>query len=243
MDCKADITLHDLENHMQEKHQDIQDGLWVIRNSDSNMDMDIDEMVKRMVIGATVVRGRDWVDGNQDGTPPGTGVILGQIPEHGLVKVQWENGSIFNYRMGQNGKYELKLAPPTFAIKTWQHSNVRFYATLFTGNDFWHIMVSAACGKTAATKFRAEIRLASSQVPECSNVYHRPVEHIDSEIAESSMKKYTACLDIHKEVVDKQTNGKVTSLLVAPEDIPFTCKAYKKVFVTFDKEDIEEKEN
>ena len=130
-----------------------------------------------------------------------------------------------------------------FAIRTWQHSNVRFFATLFIGKeDFWRIMVSAACGKTMAAKFRAEIRLASSSIPECSNVYYRPVEHFDSEILTSSVENFTACLDIHKKVVAKQTDGKVTSLFVTPEDIPFTCQVYKKVFA-FDKEDIEEKDN
>ena len=45
-------------------------------------------------------------------------------------------------------------------------SDVRFFANLFIGkDDLWHFWVTAACGKTAATKFRAEIRLASSTPP------------------------------------------------------------------------------
>ena len=104
----------------------------------------------------------------------------------------------------------MKLAPSAieypFAIRTWHHSYVRFFATLFIGtDDLWHIMVSAACGKTAAAKFRAEIRLASSQVPECSNVYHRPVEHMDSEITMSTMEKFAACLEVHKKDASKFT--------------------------------------
>ena len=146
------------------------------------------------------------------------------------------------------GFYDLKLQSPkadeTIAIRTWRHSDVRFFATLFLGSDdFWHVMVSAACGKNTAAKFRAEIRLASQAVPECSNLYYRPVEHLETDILTSKMKKYKACLDIHKEVVEKQTEGKVTSLEIEPEEIPFTGKVYEKVFVTFDKEDIEEKEN
>ena len=149
-----------------------------------------------------------------------------------------------NCRMGYEyaGKFELKLAP--IAIRTWRSTNVRFFATLLFGfDDFWHIMVSAACGKNTAAKFRAEIRLASSSLPECSNVYHRPVEHLESEVELSSMDNYTACLDVHKKVVEKQTGGKVASLQIDPEDIPFKCKVYEKVFLTFNKEDIEEKED
>ena len=244
LDCKAHITFNELENHMADKHQDMEDGTWAIRKSESAMDADLCEMAKLMVKGASIVRGRDWNHGNQDGNPPGTGIVIGPYgPNYpGWIQVTWGNGSTYNHRMGADGKYELKLAP--ISIRTWRCSNVRFYATLFLGSDdFWHIMVSAACGKNKAAKFRAEIRLASSNVPECSNIYHRPVEHLESEIVMSTMEKYSACLDVHKKDVEKQTGGKFTSLEMNPEDIPFTCKVYEKVFVTFDKEDIEEKEN
>ena len=66
---------------------------------------------------------------------------------------------------------------------------------------------------------------------------------MESEIDLPSMKKYTACLDVHREVVEKLTDGKVSSLKTDTGDIPFTCMAYEKVFVKFDKEDIEDKED
>ena len=155
----------------------------------------------------------------------------------------------YSYTMGYKGRYDLKLQSPKtepIAIRTWRHSDIRFFATLFLGgDDFWHIMVSAACGKNTAAKFRAEIRLTSQDLPECSNVYHRPLEHLETDIALNTMtmKNHTACLDVHKIVLESQTRGKVTSLQIEPEDIPFTCHVYEKVFVTFDKEDIEEKED
>ena len=250
VDCKSDITLKELENHMEEKHQELKNGKWVIKKSRS--DMDLQEMEKLMIEGVSVVRGRDWNYGNQDGNPPGTGVIFAPLGAAGyppgVVGVKWNNGKQLSYRMGLEGLYEVKLAPSMndypFAIRTWRHSDVRFFATLFIGSDdFWHVMVSAACGKNKAAKFRADIRLSSSSIPECSNVYHRPVEHLDSEIDLSSMKTYIACLDVHKEDVAKQTVGKINNLKVAPEDIPFTCHVYDKVFVTLNKEDIDEKED
>ena len=231
VDCKAEITLNELENHVAEKHQDMKDVQWVIIPHFDKLDK-----------GASVVR-CNGNDSDPDGNPTGTGIITGPatITNCDFV-VKWENGKTYSYR-----KQALKLAPSAeqpFAMRTWRHSDVRFFATLLLGkDDFWHIMVSAACGKNKAAKFRAEIRLASSSVPECSNVYHRPVEHLESEVDLSSMKKYMACLDVHKEDVAKQTTGEITNLEVAPEDIPFTCHVYEKVFVTFDKEDIEEKEN
>ena len=248
VDCKADTTLIELENHMAEKHQDMKDGTWVFIKSQS--DIGLEEMAKLMVAGAKVVRGKDWLPSwNHDGNPPGPGTVIGPTPRRdlqGCVDVKWGTGTTFTCRNGYEGKYEIKLAKTvefTVCIRTWRHSDVRFFATLFLGSDdFWHIMVSAACGKSKAAKFRAEIRLASSNVPECSNVYHRPVEHLESKVDLSSMKKYTACLDVHKEVVEKQTGGKVANLQIDPEDIPFTCQVYEKVFVTFNKEDIEEKE-
>ena len=60
-------------------------------------------------------------------------------------------------------------------MRSWRHGGTRFFATLLTEADsFWTLWVTAACGKTAAEKFRAEIRLSSNLMPECNNVYYRP---------------------------------------------------------------------
>ena len=60
-------------------------------------------------------------------------------------------------------------------MRSWRHGGTRFFATLFTGADsFWKLWVTAACGKTAAEKFRAEIRLSSNIMPECNDVHYRP---------------------------------------------------------------------
>ena len=63
-------------------------------------------------IGLRVVRGRDWLWGNQDGNPPGKGTI---IKEYGTPKywhVKWDhNGSSGAvYRVGYDGKYDLQIA-------------------------------------------------------------------------------------------------------------------------------------
>lgn len=65
-----------------------------------------------LTIGTRVVRGPDWKWGDQDGPPPGEGRIIGELGEDGWIRVQWDNGSANSYRMGKEGKYDLRLADP-----------------------------------------------------------------------------------------------------------------------------------
>ena len=46
----------------------------------------------------------------QDGAPSGEGVVIGDLGEDGWIRVQWDNGSTNSYRMGKEGRYDLKLA-------------------------------------------------------------------------------------------------------------------------------------
>lgn len=48
--------------------------------------------------------------GLQDGPPPGLGRVIGELGEDGWIRVQWDTGSTNSYRMGKEGKYDLKLA-------------------------------------------------------------------------------------------------------------------------------------
>ncbi|KAL2717183.1 E3 ubiquitin-protein ligase HERC2 [Vespula squamosa] len=70
------------------------------------------ELAALMKIGTRVVRGVDWKWGDQDGPPPGEGRVIGELGEDGWVRVQWDNGAMNSYRMGKEGKYDLKLAEP-----------------------------------------------------------------------------------------------------------------------------------
>ena len=241
-DCKAEFALIGLEDHMSEKHKDMEGGMWVIGKIDTTPAED-------MVAGVPVVRGRDWEDHHYKDIKPTTkGTMVRATPGYpGWVEVRWATGlglnTNYNHRMGLDGKYEVQPASMRFfAIRSWRHSDVRFFATVFVcSDDFWHIMVTAAGYKEAAAKFRAEIRLASQYVPEYSNVYHRPVVNFETGIDLPTMEKYRSCLDVHKKVVLKLTGGKVAHLPRNPKDMPFTCQVYEKVFATFDKDDIDEK--
>jgi hypothetical protein len=62
--------------------------------------------VKYPISGAKVVRGKDWVYGNQDGGEGKTGVIIEKLPNN-WVTVLWEKGSKDGYSIGDHGKYDL----------------------------------------------------------------------------------------------------------------------------------------
>ncbi|XP_053679051.1 probable E3 ubiquitin-protein ligase HERC2 [Anopheles nili] len=67
------------------------------------------ELSKFIKIGTRIARGADWKWGEQDG-PGGEGRIISEIGEDGWVRVEWDNGSTNSYRMGKEGKYDLRLA-------------------------------------------------------------------------------------------------------------------------------------
>ncbi|XP_073986001.1 ubiquitin fusion-degradation 4-like isoform X6 [Rhodnius prolixus] len=67
------------------------------------------QVVKQMIVGARVIRGIDWKWRDQDGTPPGEGTVTGEL-HNGWIDVTWDHGGSNSYRMGAEGKYDLKLA-------------------------------------------------------------------------------------------------------------------------------------
>ncbi|XP_065447200.1 E3 ubiquitin-protein ligase HERC2 isoform X2 [Chrysemys picta bellii] len=82
------------------------------------------ELAAMMKIGTRVMRGVDWKWGDQDGPPPGLGRVIGELGEDGWIRVQWDTGSTNSYRMGKEGKYDLKLAePPPAAQPTTEDSD------------------------------------------------------------------------------------------------------------------------
>ncbi|XP_030767252.1 E3 ubiquitin-protein ligase Ufd4 isoform X3 [Sitophilus oryzae] len=68
------------------------------------------QLLKYMTVGARVVRGVDWKWRDQDGNPPGEGTVTGEL-HSGWIDVTWDHGGSNSYRMGAEGKYDLKLAP------------------------------------------------------------------------------------------------------------------------------------
>jgi E3 ubiquitin-protein ligase HECTD1 len=67
-------------------------------------------VLKHLVIGARVVRGLDWKWRDQDGAPGAEGTVTGEL-HNGWIDVTWDHGGSNSYRMGAEGKFDLKLAP------------------------------------------------------------------------------------------------------------------------------------
>ena len=67
-----------------------------------------------MEAGLRVVRGPDWMWGNQDGGEGNVGTIIhlgqdgGSLPD-GTVLVYWDSGKQMNYRVGHSGKFDLLI--------------------------------------------------------------------------------------------------------------------------------------
>ncbi|CAG9113727.1 unnamed protein product [Plutella xylostella] len=58
--------------------------------------------------GARVVRGPDWKWREQDGPPPARGTLTSDL-HNGWVDVRWDHGGRNSYRMGAEGKFDLKV--------------------------------------------------------------------------------------------------------------------------------------
>lgn len=65
-------------------------------------------VLKQLMIGSRVARGLDWKWRDQDGSPPGEGTVTGEL-HNGWIDVTWDHGGCNSYRMGAEGKYDLKL--------------------------------------------------------------------------------------------------------------------------------------
>ncbi|KAK3907967.1 E3 ubiquitin-protein ligase HERC2 [Frankliniella fusca] len=99
------------------QHQllDSKEGVQAIFEPPYNKGMSGPEMAARIKVGSRVVRGADWKWSDQDGNPPGEGRVVAALGDDGWVRVQWDSGSTNSYRMGKEGKYDLRLLlePPS----------------------------------------------------------------------------------------------------------------------------------
>lgn len=83
------------------------------------------------VLGCRVVRGPDWKWDNQDGGEGGVGTIVstdtfsdGKALEKQNVLALWDNGECFNYRLGLDGNYDLRIVDSAPSGKLFEQSHV-----------------------------------------------------------------------------------------------------------------------
>ncbi|XP_042876756.1 E3 ubiquitin-protein ligase HERC2-like isoform X6 [Penaeus japonicus] len=129
------------------------------------------ELAAMMKVGTRVVRGIDWKWGDQDGPLPGEGTVIGELGEDGWIRVQWDNGSTNSYRMGKEGKYDLKLVdsplpqPPesesdTEEEEVTESSYVRKHPILVLRDSCLHLLrsVTISTGLTAHCMSQSSVR-------------------------------------------------------------------------------------
>ncbi|XP_046572293.1 uncharacterized protein LOC124280411 isoform X2 [Haliotis rubra] len=74
-------------------------------------------------IGVQVERGPDWLESysDQDGGPKSYGTVIRK--RGGRVMVLWRNGDVYEYRFGENGKYDLTARDPAELLMDSQQNN------------------------------------------------------------------------------------------------------------------------
>ena len=103
-------------------------------------------------IGARVVRGLDWKWRDQDGAPGAEGTVTGEL-HNGWIDVTWDHGGSNSYRMGAEGKFDLKLAPNYEAsLNTSSASSPPSASSrsMFTSPKSDTTKVTSSSGKTAS---------------------------------------------------------------------------------------------
>ncbi|KAL3867396.1 hypothetical protein ACJMK2_044602 [Sinanodonta woodiana] len=70
--------------------------------------LQFDEVI---AVGCHVHRGKDWSNGNDDGGPGSTGVVL-KVQEDGIVLVRWENRRKIYCNFGKDGKFAVEVCNP-----------------------------------------------------------------------------------------------------------------------------------
>ena len=62
-----------------------------------------------LCVGLRVVRGPNWLWGDQDGGEGHVGTVVEVEQDGGSVVVQWDCGNRCRYRCGEEGKYDLRV--------------------------------------------------------------------------------------------------------------------------------------
>uniref|UniRef100_A0A6P4FNM6 E3 ubiquitin-protein ligase n=1 Tax=Drosophila rhopaloa TaxID=1041015 RepID=A0A6P4FNM6_DRORH len=114
--------------------------------------------LKHMTTGARVIRGVDWRWEDQDGCAEGT--ITGEI-HNGWIDVKWDHGVRNSYRMGAEGKYDLKLADCE-------------YLSVFEGNQSMVTVNTAAKSNDKSSTLTSRKSSSTPSLPEATEKNQNP---------------------------------------------------------------------
>ena len=150
LNCYASIAFNGIENHMEERHENMADGKWVI--------FDVSNEIIFSREGCFIKLFQEVANISASWAP-----ILRNFC-HVVSEVRNVDGR------SRQGKWR------SFAMRSWRIFGTRFFATIMVGGNpsFWHVWVTAATNITVSQRYRAEIRLASSKWAECTAIYYNP---------------------------------------------------------------------
>ncbi|KAH8410654.1 hypothetical protein KR009_011091 [Drosophila setifemur] len=145
--------------------------------------------LKHMTTGARVSRGVDWRWEDQDGC--GEGTITGEI-HNGWIDVKWDHGVRNSYRMGAEGKYDLKLADCEYiSIFEGNPSTISTVNVASKSNDKNNSLTSRKSSSTPslpeATEKNQNPEVASNQTVSADNLaWKQAVETIAENVFASA---------------------------------------------------------
>ena len=73
--------------------------------------------------------------------------MIGELGEDGWVRVQWDTGSTNSYRMGKEGKYDLKLAgpPPVQESSDEEEEDMKGWFGLLLEGQHFSLIICVKC--------------------------------------------------------------------------------------------------
>ncbi|KAL3861980.1 hypothetical protein ACJMK2_007986 [Sinanodonta woodiana] len=179
--------------------------------------------------GATVVRGKHWEYGTQDGGPgsPGTVVDIcsfGAGCNRNAVRVQWKNGEKNVYRMGSRGKVDLKC--------TEEAPGIEYYKDHLEALDTTGLSQQAS-SSTSNSSSSSSTFISSSQRG------FKEGDKVCVELPESALRELqrghggwsmsmTECIGQHGKVKKIETNGDVV-IDCLDNEWRFNSQALRKV--------------
>lgn len=148
----------------------------------------IRSQLKHFIPGARVIRGVDWRWDDQDGATEGT--VTGEI-HNGWIDVKWDHGLRNSYRMGAEGKYDLKLSNsdnlPNFDITSSTSSTTIKKSTGEKGNSLNSRKSSSTPSLPEATTECHKSSVASTeQAASADNLSWNQVEVIAENVLSSA---------------------------------------------------------
>jgi E3 ubiquitin-protein ligase HECTD1 len=154
----------------------------------------IRSQLKMMTQGARVIRGPDWRWDDQDGTPPCEGTVSGDI-HNGWIDVQWAHGLRNSYRMGAEGKYDLKLANSE-SLSTFDLSSSSS-APYKKGNPLNNRKSSSTPSLPEATDVNVKTSVSSEQAASVDNLRWNQTEKTTESSSEQQNAESSVSHSLH----------------------------------------------